>query len=427
MNYTPINMPKIILHIDFNSFFASVEQQANPFLRGKAIAVGGKGKQSVDVSDHPRVDLASIQLHRTVVTTASKEAKAHGVKTAMSSLEAKRILPELIIIPGDPHKYSEITHRFLNILKRRCNSVEQFSTDEAFGDITTVAEDYFGATMLAQMIRSDIERECGVACTASIGIGPNKLVAKLASESMKPNGLTVVRPEHIEEFMFSRQLQDVCGIGARIERRLHGLGIMSMKALYETPLSVLISEFKSYGNFLYLAARGIGDDNVNPESVDPKSIGHSYTYPHDLIENAEIKKNLLNLCDRVAWRMRRDGFIATHLSIYARYGGGGSVGTQRRFKEPMEDGLMLYRSAWPLLDRIRDDHRGIRLLGVSAGGLIKTTMPNSLIKKDRKTHQVLLALDKIQTRYGPGSWKRAATLGTVFKERSSGWHYDHEA
>lgn len=419
------HMSKIILHVDFNSYFASVEQQANPFLRGKCIAVGGKGKNSVDVSSNPRIDLTSIQLDRTVITTASKEAKALGVKTAMSSIEAKRILPELIIIPGDPHKYSEITDRFLNILRRHCDSVEQFSTDEAFGDLTITAGDYFGATMIAQMIRDDIKNECGEACTASIGIGPNKLVAKLASESVKPNGLTVVRPDNVQEFILSKQLQDVCGIGPRIESRLYNLGIMSMRALLATPLTKLTQEFKSYGQFLYLVARGKGDDIVNSEPADPKSIGHSYTYPHDLLSQGEIRKNMLGLCDRVAWRMRRDGFIATHLSIYAKYADGRGVSTQKRFKEPMEDGLMIYRSAWPLLDAIRDDNRGIRLLGVSASGLIKTKMPNSLIPKDRKTRKVLFALDKIQARYGSGTWKRASTLNTVFKERTSGWHYDH--
>lgn len=410
LNSILTNMPKIIIHIDFNSYFASVEQQANPFLRGKPIAVGGKQGR----------------LERTVVTTASREAKALGIKTAMSSLQAKRIMPDLIMIQGDPHKYSEITHRFLNILKKHCDSVEQFSTDEAFGDITISAEDYFGAVFVAQMIRREIKEQCGEFCKASIGIGPNKIIAKLASESVKPNGLTVIRPDDVQDFVLSCNLEDVCGIGPRIERRLNEMGISSLQDLLDTPLKHLTNEFKSYGNFLYAIARGLGDDFVNGESVDPKSIGHSYTHAYDLYDESEIQKNLLALCDKVAYRMRRDGFIATHLSVYARYSGFGGVGTQKRFKEPMEDGLMLHRAAWSLLDNIRDQNLGIRLLGISASGLIKTKMPESLMQKDQKTHKVLIALDKIQARFGSKSWQRAATLGTVFKERSSGWHYDHE-
>lgn len=425
-------MSKIILHIDFNSFFASVEQQANPFLRGKAIAVGGKSKKSVDVAkahtERQRYDIQNtLQLERTVVTTASREAKQRGVKTAMSSIEAKQICPDLILIPGDPHKYSKITHTFLDILRRHCDAIEQFSTDEAFTDVTIAAGDYFGAVMLAQMIRADIKKECGIACTASIGIAPNKVVAKLASESVKPSGLTCVMPQEVESFVTSCELQDVCGIGPRIERRLHEIGISSMKTLKDAPLAQLVDEFKSYGHFLHAVAHGIGDDTVVDTVEDLKSIGHSYTYPYDLTEPADIRRQLLALADRVAWRMRRDGFIGTNLSIYVRYKGFGGLGTQKRYKEPMEDGLSIYKNAWNLIERVRDPNIPIRLLGVSVSGLLKTRMPSALFPKEQKMHRVLHALDLIQSKFGSGAWQRAATVGTVFKERTSGWHYDHES
>lgn len=424
-------MKKIILHLDFNSYFASVEQQANPFLRGKAVAVAGKGKQSIDVAaahrDHIRHRIEQSNLHRTVVTTASKEAKRMGVKTAMSSLEAKRICPELIIIPGDPHKYSEITKRFLSILRNHADAVEQFSTDEAFADLTIAAGDYFSATMIAQHIRDEIKQSCGEACTVSIGIGPNKLIAKLASESVKPNGLTVVQPHEAGDFVLTRDLQDVCGIGPRIEHRLHELGIMSIKALRRTPRSVLLDAFKQYGHFLYSAARGVGDDFVQNEEAPPKSIGHSYTFATDLIEPKDIQTGLLTLCDRVAWRMRRDGFIATHLSVHARYKDFNGIGTRKRFHEYMEDGLELYQNAWKLLDAKRTPRLPIRLLGVSASGLLRAKPPKRLFKKDEKMSRALEALDKIQTRYGSGSWQRASTMNIEFKERTSGWHYDHES
>lgn len=424
-------MSKIILHIDFNSYFASVEQQANPFLRGKAIAIGGKGKQSVDVTHahttNNRINLRSLQLERTVITTASKEAKALGIKTAMSSLEAKRMMPDLLIIPGDPHKYSEITNKFLKILRYHCDAVEQFSTDEAFTDVTIAAGDYFGATLLAQMIRDDIKKICGVACTASIGIGPNKLIAKLASECMKPSGLTVVMPKEVEQFVASQKLEDICGIGKRIKQRLNSMGVSTITELKNTSLPNLLKEFKSYGYFLYFAARGIGDDIVNPDEEEPKSIGHSYTYAHDLINETEIKKRILGLADRVAWRMRRDGYIGTRLSIYARYAHSGGAGAQKQFREPIEDGLTIYKNAWKILDGIRDQNVPIRLLGISVSGLLKTSMPSALFPKEKKMHHVLHALDSVQNKFGSGSWQRASTMGLIFKERTSGWHYDHES
>ncbi|MFH1632371.1 MAG: DNA polymerase IV [bacterium] len=436
----------IVLHIDFNSYFASVEQQANPFLRGKPIAVAGKGKRSIDLAaahkSKARFNLAHIQLERTVVTTASYEAKRMGVKTAMSSTEAKKICPELIIVPGDPRKYSEITKRFLSILRRYADAVEQFSTDEAFADLTSCG-DYFGATIIAQMIRADLKRECGASCTASIGIGPNKLIAKLASESVKPNGFTVISPDLVNDFILSRELDDICGIGPRIKSRLHGIGISTMESLRKASLSKLVDEFKpSYGHFLYAAACGLGDDSVVDSDEAPKSIGHSYTYSFDLDRADEIKRNLLVLCDRVAWRMRRDGFIGTHLSVYARYSsslGAGrtsptpsdrpwfsGAGRSKRFQEPMHDGLEIYKNAWAILNRIRDPNCGIRLLGVSVSGLILSPMPNSLFPKQQKMRRVLTALDQIQTRYGASTWQRVATLGTELKERTSGWTYDHE-
>ncbi|PIQ67714.1 hypothetical protein COV92_01355, partial [Candidatus Uhrbacteria bacterium CG11_big_fil_rev_8_21_14_0_20_41_9] len=359
---------KIILHLDFNSYFASVEQQANPFLRGKAIAIAGKGVDSIDLSHthykNIRFNVKQASLQRTVVTTASKEAKKLGVKTAMSSLEARRIAPELIIIPGDPKKYSEVTDRFLKILNKYCDKVEQFSTDEAFADITNNAGDYFGATMLAQMIRNDIRLEIGEACTVSIGIAPNKLVAKLAGESVKPNGITIVPPKCVDKFILSRKLDDICGIGRSTERQLHSLGITTMKTLRETSLKDLVAVFKEdRGYFLYFASRGIGDDEVNNVAEEPKSIGHSYTFPHDLDTDIELQMNLLALCDKVAWRMRRDGFVATEIGVCANYKESGSIGAVRRCQTPMEDGLALFKSAWAVLDKARNPNIPIRLLG----------------------------------------------------------------
>ena len=424
-------MQKIILHLDFNSYFASVEQQANPFLRGKAIAVAGKSKHSIDVSKadklKTRFNVDQSRLHRTVITTASREAKKLGVKTAMSSLEARRMVPELIIIPGDPKKYSEVTARFLAILRRYADAVEQFSTDEAFADITYAAQEYFGATMIAQRIRNDIKQEIGEVCTVSIGIAPNKLVAKLAGESVKPNGLTVVRPEHVELFVTQQPLEAVCGIGSRIEHRLNALGISSIASLQEASMETLRNEFKEHtADFLYGALHGMGDDDVCDIAADPKSVGHSYTFPHDLESPLEMQINLLALCDKVAWRMRRDGFVATEISVYARYSDFGGAYSTKRVRDPMEDGLSLYKTAWTLLESIRHPHERVRLLGVSARGLLKTEQPRSLFKKDEKMHLTLRALDTIQERYGSGIWSRAATMKTDFKERISGWHYDHE-
>ncbi len=425
-----IPMP-IILHLDFNSYFASVEQQANPFLRGLPIAVAGKGRHSIDVAmahrGSQRIAIDQLSFQRSVVTTASREAKQRGVKTAMGTWQARKICPEMLVIPGDPKKYGDLTLRFMKILRRYGDSVQQFSTDEAFADLTCASGgDYLGATILAQRIRAEIAEECGEWCTVSIGIASNKFLAKLASESKKPNGLTVVPPHEAEDFVLTRPLAEFCGIGRRIEQHLEKLGATSVATLRRLPLSLLLHEFKSYGYFLYNSARGLGPDDLELEA-EPKSIGNSYTFPHDLKTNDEIYRNLLALSDRVTWRMRKQNFIATHVAGYVRYGDFGGYGFHRRCKDPLIDGLELASTVWQIMKEKIDACQGVRLLGVSVSGLLPIGGSDSLFEKERRKARVLQALDKVSDKYGSGVWRRASTLSTVFKERVSGWHYDHES
>ena len=409
-------MERIILHIDFNSYFASVEQQANPFLRGKPIGITGKSQE------------------RSVVATASIEAKALGVRTAMSTWEAKKVCPSIILWPGDPKKYSAITERFNRILRTFSPHVSQFSVDESFLDITNEAEDYFGATCLAQALRERLKEECGERITASIGIAPNKLMAKLACESVKPNGLTVVRQEDLIPFIDTRQLDDLCGIGPRIKRRLNALGIETFKQLREFPPDDLEYEFKSYGTWLHAAAHGHDSSAVisstqkgirTMHSQEVKSYGHSYTLPQNTHDPLVLKRYLLGLADKVAWRMRRDNTLARRVSAFVRFGDFTGHGEQRTFKEPTANGLKLFQIAWRIISS-QTTHTPVRLVGLSASQLSKGPEQPPLFKKDRKMISVFSSLDKLQHRYGSGVWKRASTLPVEFKSRSSGFHYDHE-
>jgi len=393
-----------------------VEQQANPFLRGKPIGITGKSQE------------------RSVVATASIEAKALGVRTAMSTWEAKKVCPSIILWPGDPKKYSAITERFNRILRTFSPHVSQFSVDESFLDITNEAEDYFGATCLAQALRERLKEECGERITASIGIAPNKLMAKLACESVKPNGLTVVRQEDLIPFIDTRQLDDLCGIGPRIKRRLNALGIETFKQLREFPPDDLEYEFKSYGTWLHAAAHGHDSSAVisstqkgirTMHSQEVKSYGHSYTLPQNTHDPLVLKRYLLGLADKVAWRMRRDNTLARRVSAFVRFGDFTGHGEQRTFKEPTANGLKLFQIAWRIISS-QTTHTPVRLVGLSASQLSKGPEQPPLFKKDRKMISVFSSLDKLQHRYGSGVWKRASTLPVEFKSRSSGFHYDHE-
>jgi DNA polymerase-4 len=417
---------RIILHIDFNSFFASVEQQANPFLRGKAIAVAGKGKHSIDLSARPRLRVADQQLKRTVVTTASREAKRMGVKTAMSSLEARRICPELIIVPGDSRKYSTVTRTFLDILKKHSHLVEQFSTDEGFADITEASGgDMLGATFVAEQIRSEIKERCGEACTASIGIASSKVMAKLASESRKPNGLTVLSKDDLIPFLDRMKLGDACGIGPRIERKLNKLGILTFKGLRNVPLHRLVQEFKSYGYFLHELAHGRGSSVILEEEA-PKSVGHSYTFPFDIETRDDLYRQLLALSDRVMYRLSKQEAHATAVSAYLRFGDMRGHGGSRKLKSPLLDGKELARNAMRIFDEYKGRLPSVRLVGVSVSDLIFSPEPRRLLADDEKRLMARKAVEEINRRYGYGACIRSEVLPVKLKERTSGWHYDHE-
>ncbi len=416
-----LSMDRIMMHIDMNSYFASVEQQANPFLRGKPIGITGKNQE------------------RSVVATASIEAKRLGVRTAMSTWEAKKVCPSIILWPGDPEKYSDVTHRFNAIYREFTHDVEEFSVDESFLDITQEARDYFGATFIAQAIRQRLHDELGERITASIGIAPNKLMAKLASETVKPNGLTIVRPHEVLDLLDRCALDDLCGIGPRIKERLNTLGIANFKQLREFPLKELEDEFHSYGTWLHETAHGgvkspvygfshFKAISLKPETgdltPDAKSYGHSYTLPQNTSDPRVLKRYLFGLADKVGWRMRRDGVVARRVTAFARFGDFSSHGEQRTFHEPTADGMRLFQIAWKILEPI--SLIDVRLVGICASMLSCDPTQPSLFKKERNMTSVLCALDELQSRYGSSVWKRGATLQTEFKSRSSGFHFDHE-
>lgn len=396
------NNQRIIMHIDFNSYFASVEQQANPFLRGKSIGVGGKPGT------------------RSIIATASVEARKKGIKTAMSSGQAMRILPELLIVDGDSSKYIEMSERFMDIFSRHAGVVEQFSIDEAFLDVTDRCEDWMDAIAIALRIRDDIKHEIGAYTTASIGIAPNKLVAKIASESDKPNGVTVVYPDEVEAFLDTRALSDVPGIGLAILRRLEEMGISTFVSLREVPRSTL-APFKQYQEFLYNTARGVDNSPVSNMQDSPKSIGHSYTMATDTDSPAIVRATLLRLSDKVAWRLRKHGLVARSFSTTVRFDTMGFQTMMGMFDAPTNEGLKIFNSAWtkvsPMLNKSK-----IRLIGVSAQYLMPAHEQSSSDTAEHKRNKILPALDIIQNRYGSGAWLRASELlVSKIKESTSGF------
>ena len=293
-------MKKVILHIDFDSYFASCEQQFDPSLRGKPIGVTAVNG-------------------RTCIIAASREAKKKGVKNVTRVWEAKEFCPEIITVGAHFERYWEITQKFLNICKDYSPYVELFSLDEVFMDITSTENLFEGRYKIIEMIKERIRKEIGEYITVSVGLSHNKLLAKLASGMNKPDGFTRINPEDVERVYSKASLTDFCGIGNRTEKRLNGIGIYTPLQLKSTSLDILIAEFKDVGgHFLKNLGEGHDDREVVPYYLptETKSVGRSYCLPKNEYDKRIILQNIYELCEEVGKKLRKLDKKARTVGLY---------------------------------------------------------------------------------------------------------------
>jgi len=373
-------LARIILHADMNAFFASVEQVSNPKLRGKPIVVTGSG-------------------HRTIITTASYEARAFGVKTGMTVPEAKKLCPGLMQVIGDNRKYTSACNRIMEIFGRYTPLVEVFSIDEAFMDVTGSCLLFGGGAEIARRIKGDIKREVGLTC--SVGVASNKLLAKLASDMQKPDGLTVIEPERISEVMESLPVGELCGIGPSLTKSLSAMGITTCGELGRASASALKTRFGIIGGRLKLMGMGVDESEVSPiGSEEPaKSVGHSMTLGRDTGDKDELAVYVLQLSEMVGRRMRRNNYMGDTVTLTLRYSDFRTFSQSMRFKRPVNDGLDIYLMAMKLFTPFRLAMK-VRLAGVSVSGLVSDPMQISLWEDDRKKSSLTAAMDSINDRYG---------------------------
>lgn len=369
------------MHIDMNAFFASVEQQNKPELRGKPIAVIGSAK-------------------RTVITTSSYEARAFGVKTGMNTWEAKQKCPDIIFVVGDNRKYTWTSSQILKLMMQFTPLVEVFSIDEAFLDLTGSMGLFGSAERIAHLLKAEIKHHFGITC--SIGIAPNKLLAKLASDMQKPDGLTVIRPEEVSHVLERVPAKDLCGIGRKTERQLELYGIKTCGDLGRFPVSILRKRFGIIGERLHQMGLGIDESPVVPaeDADEVKSVGHSMTLERDIEDRKEILKFLLQLSEMVGRRARRYNVWGKTVTLSIRYADFDTwVGKQETLRHYINQSEDIYKTAVAILDTLVL-MQPVRLLGVRLSNLRYESNQLPLFEEERKKAQLVNAMDEVNDKYG---------------------------
>ncbi len=385
------------MHVDMNAFFASVEQQCNPALRGRPVAVIGSAK-------------------RTVITTCSYEARAYGVKTGMTVWEARRKCPDLVLVIGNNRKYTWTSSRIVKLMQEYTPLLEVFSIDEAFLDVSGSVRLFGGVERIARLLKARIGRRFGITC--SIGIAPNKLLAKLASDMEKPDGLTIIRPEDAPSVLERTPVKDLCGIGPKTARQLALYGIRTCGDLGRFPVDALRRRFGVIGERLSLMGKGIDDSPVIPveEAEEVKSVGHSMTLEKDISGRGEILKFLLQLSEMVGRRARRYGVRGKTVTLSIRYADFDSwTGRQETLPDYINGSGEIYGAAAAILDTLVLT-QPVRLLGVRLSNLSHMSRQLPLFEDERKKTLLAEAMDRVNDRYGDFS----VTFGSLLNEEGKG-------
>jgi len=371
---------RIILHIDMDAFFISVEQRDNPSLRGKPAAVCGS-------------------LSRSVVTSATYEARPYGIRAGMSTQEAKRRCPQLILVEGNHSKYTETAARIFSILKKFTPLVEVASIDEAYLDITQSILLFQSSLHIATSIKNQIREKEQLTC--SIGIAPNKLLGKLGSRLKKPDGLVVIPEENVEEVLKDLPVSKLYGIGPKLAEALNSLGIFTCGQLGKFPVSVLSKRFGVIGERLHEMGLGLDDSPVVPfdEEEDAKSISHSVTLEEDTSDPNILRKVLLQLSEKVSKRMRREGFYGRRIAITVRYSDFFTFSKQKTLSKWMNSGNEIFKLASEIFESIPHP-KPIRLLGVGISLLKKEWCQLDLFEERGKKDNLLKAMDRVNERFG---------------------------
>ena len=386
---TPPRPSEPILHVDMDAFYASVESLKDPSLKGKPVIVGGLGA-------------------RGVVSSASYEARAFGVRSAMPTVRARRLCPDAIFVSPDFTAYQAHSNRFREVLLSFTPLVEPLSLDEAFMDVAGATRLFGDPPTIARRIRATVEREVGVTCSA--GVAPTKFVAKIASDLCKPDGMQLVPDGTVQAFLEPLPVGRLWGVGAKTGETLGRMGIRTIGDLGATPEAILARLLgEQNARHLFQLAHGVDDRHVVPYEA-PKSVSNEETFEHDLDEDQEILRELLALSGRVASRMRADGYRARTVTLKARLATFTTLSRSRTMPDATDVGADLYRVVSELYRALPGERRRIRLLGVAATGLVSAGAEQLALLRGERWSDVERAVDRVERRFGRGSAQPASLL-----------------
>ena len=372
-------MARWIIHVDMDAFFASVEQRDHPEYRGKPVIVGGLG-------------------NRGVVSTASYEARRFGVHSALPMATARRLCPQGIFLAGDHRKYSRISGQIMTILERYSPLREQVSVDEAFLDVTGMELLYPSPVDIAREIKRQVKEELSL--TVSAGVAPNKFLAKMASDLQKPDGLVVVEHGREQEFLQNLPVEKLWGIGEVTAKKLHAKGILTIGQLARLQEAQLKSFFGENAATVHALALG-RDDRPVVSGHEAKSIGAEETFERDLYATDDMRTALMELAERVGYRLRREKTAGRTITLKLRYGTFQTLTRRRTLAEPTQIDETIYRTAVELLEQ-QGAGGGVRLLGITVSQLEpeRPVEPSLFGNPEEKGRQLSSAMDQLRQKFG---------------------------
>ena len=383
--------PRTILHVDMDQFFAAVEVLDRPELAGKPLLVGGAGP-------------------RGVVSTASYEARKFGCHSAQPMAVAMRLCPAAIVIHPEHDRYREESEKVFEILHRFTPWVEPLSIDEAFLDVSGGVKHFDEGKRVATDIRAAIRHELRL--TASVGVAPNKFLAKLASDLDKPDGLTVVAPDRVDELLGPLPISKMWGVGPATEKRLATLGIRKFADVWSIPAEILNEKLGSHGEQLHRLAHGIDDRRVTPDR-EAKSIGHEQTFHVDVDDADEVRRVLSWQTEHVARRLRKAELRAKTVTVKIRFGDFQTITRSQSFSEATWATDKLWLVVCELFDRwASSSWAPVRLIGVSTKEFRRGPVQQSLFDQPQQVRHDAAdrVTDEIAERFGRKAIQRGGSM-----------------